>query len=253
MFASFLVFPCELTVRVMNYPPLAIKDAQSNWSGLDVDYTKALLDKVSCKYKFIEAPFARGLALLKSGGVDLSLNISFLKERASFLHYIGPQRIETIKFVSRQDNISPIETWDEFLSLHAVLIRQRGTHIGNKIETAFKENIYLKKYLLEIADNEAMIDLLNKKRIDGFFIESSYLAYQQKENPQFKNIYVHPIVINQAPVYFAFSKRSISKEQIDALNIAFVDLNKSGVFKDIEMKYQLNDNYLESIRKKYHK
>ena len=50
LFIASLAQACLLTVHIMEFPPLAFKNEQNQWSGLNVDYIEALLDKVNCRF-----------------------------------------------------------------------------------------------------------------------------------------------------------------------------------------------------------
>jgi len=228
---------CNLTVQIMAFPPLAMKDELGHWSGLNVDYIKALFDKANCKYSFIEAPFARGLKMLKNGDADMTVNISMLDNRKQYLHFIGPQRLETILLVSKKKSIPIINTWQNFSSTKAVLIRQRGAYLGTKLEDVLDLNTQLEQRVVLFTNNEARIEMLKKGRADGFFIESTYLFHQLKNNVSYDLIEIHPLVINQEPVYFAFSKASVSTKVIERFTKAFFVLKVQGIFDQIEAKY----------------
>lgn len=221
----------------MEFPPLAFKNDKNQWSGLNVDYIEALLDKVNCRFEFIEAPFARGLKLVKKGTVDMMVNISKIDMRENHYHFIGPQRIETIRLVSRKGSLPLVSSWHELAKLNGTLIRQRDAYIGKEVEDIFNNNNQLKERLMLFTDNEKRIEMIKKKRADGFFIEATYLFYQLKNNPDYQILEVHPIIISKEPVYYAFSKKSVHAEQLKKLNKAFMQLQQTAEFKDIEVKY----------------
>jgi len=236
LFMSF-AHACQLTVQIMQFPPLAFKSNQNQWSGLNVDYIKALLDKVNCHFEFAESPFARGLKLLEHGAVDMTVNISKTGTRANHYYFIGPQRVETIRLVSRKGSLPLVSSWQEMAELEGTLIRQRGAYIGKKVEQIFNSNDLLDERVMLFTDNEKRIEMIKKNRADGFFIESTYLYYQLKNNPDYKILEVHPIIINEEPVYYAFSKKTTSLEQLKKLKKAFEQLQQTEEFTHIENKY----------------
>jgi len=231
------LYACELSVRILNYPPLGIKDSQGNWTGSDIDYIKALFDKANCSFTIVESPFARGLKLLKMGAVDMTVNITKTKSRQEYLHFLGPQRVERIRLVSRANSIPLISNWQQMASVKATLVQQRGTYFGEKINATFNANNELEQHLVLLSNNDVMIDLIKKKRADGFFVEGSYLAYQLKTNPKFKILDIHPLIINSEFVHYAFSKKSISKEQMKIFTKAYQALVQSNVLQEIEKKH----------------
>ena len=72
---------CEMKVRVQAYPPFAMQDPHGGWYGLDLDYAKVLLKQLNCDIKVIDAPWGRGLEMLKTGDIDLMVNVTKNPER----------------------------------------------------------------------------------------------------------------------------------------------------------------------------
>jgi polar amino acid transport system substrate-binding protein len=229
---------CDLKVRVTTFEPLVIKHEQGRWSGIDVDHAKALLDLAGCRYTFIEMPFARGLQKLKAGELDLMLEISKTEERQKALHFIGPQRQEVIHLVLKKGLQPPITQWQQLESLGLVLMRQRGTFVGERFEQVLRQNPLMKKRMILLADTGVRLDMLKKGRADGFFVERAYLQYRLRTNPDYAMVELHPLVIHSAPVYFAFSKASVNKILLNKLLVAYQQLVKTSKLKQIEAQYQ---------------
>jgi len=231
------LYACELSVRILYSPTLGVQDNKGNRSAADIEYIKALLDKTNCTFKLFQAPFARGLKLLENGDIDMAINISKTEQRESYLHFIGPQHIEKIRLVSRKDSIPLIHNWQQMTSLKATFVQQRGTYFGIKMDNIFNTNEQLVQHLVLISNNDIKINLIKKNRADAFLIESARLSYQLRTNPAYKIIEVHPLVINSEPVYYAFSKKSISKKQIEIFEKAYQELIKTDILQKIENKY----------------
>jgi polar amino acid transport system substrate-binding protein len=230
---------CELRVRTFSFPPLGIQEQGGTWKGMDMDFTKALLDKAGCRYSFVDMPWARAMRMLKVGDIDLMLNVSKTVEREKSIHFVGPQRDEVIRFVSRKGLFGQISHWQQFETLEATLMRQRGTFIGERLSQAFNTNPRLKSRVVTLADNDVRIELLEKGRADGFFAESSYLYHQMKHNPAFAIVEVHPLVIHRAAVYYAFSKASISKLVMNKINRAYEQIVQTKQLHDIAKRYHV--------------
>jgi len=228
---------CQLSVHIMEFQPLAIKNAEAQWSGLNVDYIKVLLEEANCQFSFIESPFARGLKLLEQGEVDMTVNISKTEPRKDIFHFIGPQRIESIRLVSRKGSLPLVSSWQEMNELEGTLIRQRGAYLGKEIEDVFNSNHNLDERLMLFTHNKKRIEMIKKGRADGFFIESTHLLHQLETNPDYQTIEVHPIIINREPVYYAFSKKTVTTEQLKLLKQAYEQLQETEKFKEIEQRY----------------
>lgn len=235
IFSSFHANACKLVVHVINYPPLAIKDKNDNWSGLNFKYLDPLFKEANCKYKLFETPFARGVSLAKNGTIDLLLNISKTDEREKHLHFIGPQRIETIRLATKKGTIPQLRKWSDLEKLNSVLIWQTGAFFGDRIVEVMEKNKSLSNKLLYIADNTVMIDLIKRGRADGFFVEENFFNYKSKTSNDYKNLEGHPLIIHSENVYFAFSKKSVSPEILERFQQAYNRLVEKNVLQNISL------------------
>lgn len=228
---------CDLKLRTFVFPPLAMKDSNNNWIGTDLDYTKALLDKVGCRFNIVITPWGRGIEMLKQGRVDLMLNVSWNAERAKRFHYVGPHRTEIIRLVSKKGSLPLIHSWRQLETIDATLMRQRGSDFGEQFNNMLVKNPNLKSKLIELANNEVRLNMIRKGRATGFFADSAYIEYQIKTNPEYAILEMHPLIIRSNPVYFAFSKKSLDEDLMKKINKAFAELAKTDTLKTIDNKY----------------
>lgn len=228
---------CQLSVQVVDYPPLAYRNGGGHWEGLNKLYVDALLDKVKCEYRFVDTPFARGLKMVSTGDIDMILDVSKTPEREAKFYFIGPKRNEKILLVSRKGAIPIVSSWRDMQSLDAKLIRQRGAFYGNKLEELLKNNQRLNWKVDEMADNNRVIHLVLNKRADAFFVESFHWHHIQNNHPSGSSLHAHPLIINSEPVYYALSKTSVSKQLFYKLDEAFIELKNQQRFKKIEETY----------------
>jgi len=214
-------------MRVHSFPPMAVKK-DNVWTGFDIKYGKALIESADCKLKIIEAPWARGLEMLKVGEVDLMLNMTKNRLREKYYHFIGPQRTERIRLVSKKNSLALISSWQQLKTLDAVFTLQRGSYFGVRFKNILKENTMLKTKLRELANNEIGLTLLAMGRADALVVDELYINDQPKE---IKDLYdVHPLIINSNPVYYALSKANFDQSQIEKIQRAFNVLSKSPDF-----------------------
>jgi polar amino acid transport system substrate-binding protein len=198
------------------------------WTGLDIKYGSALVENAGCTLATIEAPWARGLKMLKTGEVDLMLNMSKNKRREEDYHFIGPLRIERIRLVSKKDSLSLIHSWEQLKKLDAILMLQRGSYFGAKFEDLIDNNIILKRKLRELADNNIGIKLLKTGRVDALVVDEIFIDNLPKEIKDLLDI--HPLIINSDPIYYAFSKANFDEARIEKLQKAFNPLSQSPEF-----------------------
>lgn len=230
-------YSCKLTVQVIEYPPLAMKQANGDWTGLNFHYLDALFKEAGCRYQVVETPHARGIKLLENGQIDMTLNLSRTKEREAHFHFIGPQRKEVIKLAAKSDMYPKISDWSQFDGMDARFIWQIGAFYGQTIAEKVEQNATLKHKMLYSADNVAMVEKVNKGQADGFFLLEDFFHYQKASNPDYANIELHPIVINSDDVFFALSKKSVDQKTLNRVEQAFLRLLERGELAKIEAEY----------------
>ena len=207
------------------------------WTGLDVKYGKVLVENAGCTLTTIEAPWARGLKMLRTGEVDLMLNMSKNELREKYYHFIGPLRIERIRLVSKKNSLPLITSWEQLKNLDAILMLQRGSYFGEEFEDILESNIILKKKLSELADNDIGIKLLNTGRVDAWVVDEIYIENLPEEIQNLLDI--HPLIINRDPIYYAFSKANFDDVRIKKLQEAYNKLSQSPEFIEFS-KINLN-------------
>lgn len=230
LFSASVFGRCEISMRAHVFPPLAIKNNQQ-WSGIDIDYANILINAVGCKLKIVEAPWLRGLKLLEHGEIDLMVNVTKSVEREKYFYFVGPQRIEYIKLVSKKGGLPLIKTWQQLEALDAVIMRQRGSYLGEKFEQVLNKNAPLREKLVELAHNKTRLELLESGKIDAFLVDEMFL--KGLPNKLKNRLEIHPLVINSNPVFYAFSKASITEARILEFRNAFEMIAKTSDFKAI--------------------
>ncbi|MFC3032985.1 substrate-binding periplasmic protein [Pseudoalteromonas fenneropenaei] len=231
---------CELKVRFENYAELARQDEELRWHGLDVDFAKALLDKAGCRYRFIGAPWGRGMKMLELGEIDLVLSVSKNPEREKFAYFIGPQRQETIVFAMNRHKPYELNSLPELFALAKPVAIARGAFYGREFATRLNEMADAEQQFVFVPDNKLKIGMLQKQRIAGFLEEKYNLIYQQQNNPDYADVVISDFIVNQEPVYYAFSKVSVDEHLYRRLLKAYHSLQNSGELQTILHKYKLN-------------
>jgi polar amino acid transport system substrate-binding protein len=205
------------------------------WTGLDIKYGSALVENAGCTLTTIEAPWARGLEMLKIGEVDLMLNMSKNKLREKYYHFIGPLRIERIRIVSIKKSLPLITSWEQLKNLDAIFMLQRGSYFGKEFADILDSNIILKTKLRELADNDIGIKLLNTGRVDAWVVDEIYIENLPQKIQSLLD--VHPLIINRDPIYYAFSKANFDEVRIKKLQEAYIKLSQSPEFIEFSKIY----------------
>lgn len=237
LFCSQFALGCELKMRVYGFAPMAMQDEHKNWSGTDVSYGQAMATQLGCSLKLVEAPWARGLEMLRAGKIDYLVNVTKTAERAEWLYFVGPQRMEVVRIASIKGKLEPITSWQQMSKLDAVLMRQKGSEFGPRFDQLLIDNKPLNGKLLELVNNDIRFELLKRNRADGILVDEVYIDYHNQHTKDEK-LEKHPLIIIKEPVYYAFSKAHTSEQQIAKIRAAFATLAKTKAFQRIGKQYR---------------
>lgn len=231
---------CELVVRFENFARYSNQADTLSWHGLDVDFAKALLEEANCRYKFVSLPWGRSIKMLESGEIGMMLSMSPTKQRERFAYFIGPQRNETIVFVTHKSRPYLLNSYQDLLTLPAPIAIHRDAVYGADIDALLKNTPNVEERFTVITNNKLRISMLKHGRISGFFAEKYNMLYQAENNPDYMQVEINPFVINQEPVYIALSKQSVSPKIKDRLEEALERLKQTGKIQKILKKYKLD-------------
>jgi len=235
-------FSSEIKVRVSEgntYPPFFMQDEKGKWSGLSIELVEALLKEAGYTPDYKPLPFARALSYMKEGTIDMMLNMTMTEERKAFMNFIGPQLDEAVVLVVRKDSDFKITSLNDLKKLPKSIGIERGRVYGKAFEEkkaadeAFSSKL---KTVTEVDSNEKLLEAGRISAFPGYGYNS---FYQIKTNPLYKNFKTHPFIISQDWVYFGFSKKSVSPEQLQKFQQAYDSVKKKGIFEAITKKYIL--------------
>lgn len=229
---------CEMKFRVQAYPPFAMQDSHGEWYGLDLDYANALVKQLNCDIKILDAPWGRGLEMLKTGDIDFMVNVTKNPEREKHFHFVGPQRIESIYLLSKKGAFEPIDNWAKLAVAKGNFMRQIGSYFGEEFEQSMGKGSRFGRQLVELPNNQIRLALLEKGRVVGFFTDEIYADYMRSKMQKSDELFKHPLVIHSNQVYYAFSKKSVDDKQIKHIRKAFEVLAQSQSFQRLKTKYR---------------
>lgn len=231
---------CTLRMSVeTDFPPHIIKQGEQ-WSGLSVELMQKLAASVACKLEFVNSPWLRALQLSEAGELDILSHLSFNIERQPQFAFIGPHHNEAIYLIGDPTQLPALTQLhqladDTDLGRIAVL---HGAYYGEDFKQ-LSSKPQLAQQLVVISSIQDKLALLRAGRVNAILEDISVLQYwQQQDYPQ-ASMFQPLLKVYESPVYFGFSKKSLSAARIKALASAWQKLNDSGELKPIYAKYQI--------------
>jgi len=229
---------CRLNVRVTDSIPQYYQDANKNWKGLGVELIEVLLNEAHCQPIYTEFPWARSLAQLREGKLDMMVNLSITPERQEYLWFIGPQRDETIVLVVNNDFDFKIDSLEDFKAFNNKIGIENGAFYGNVFDKKYKSDPVFSNLFVQAVNTDTLIKMLKVKRIIGFFEDRYSSAYKIKAQTQYQGVKVHSYLVNQDVVYFGFSKKSVSQKLLARMQKAYDNANSAGKFEAVIKRYR---------------
>jgi len=206
----------ELIACIDDHPPyqiIADKPYGTHISALEV-----LADVLDKELTFVKSPnFARCIALLKQGHVDVIAGLAPLKERDNFAFYAPFKTADDLRFVSRKS--ITIKKYDD---LRGKIV---GVARGSYYFPRFDKDDTLNK--IPIQNSRIGFSLLLKDRIDLIMASPAMIKLMAKEIEE-NNLVVSPIELEDyrsKETPFGFSKK-----------------HKLGM-SDLEIKEKIKDAY----------
>ncbi|MET1254836.1 substrate-binding periplasmic protein [Aliikangiella maris] len=228
---------CHIRLRVptIPYPPTFMLNQQKQWTGVSIEAAQMLMKQANCRLIYVELPFKRALELMRSGQIDMMLNLSKQADRESYIHMIGPQGFEDVVLVTLRNDKNPVNQLEDIKIFSKPVAIELGMYYGENFTTLFQNNAEFREKILVVKNLKQSIQILQANRISGFLTHRGVIVHKIKQNPDLQLFQVNDLIIHRAPIYFGFSKMSVAPHTILRLESAFDKLTKSGL---LERHYQ---------------
>ena len=231
-----------VTIRVGNFAPNYFKDKDGNWTGVDVELGKALVDEAGFTPEIVNLPWSRALKYAKQGKVDMLVNASLNADRLDYFYWIGPERLITMSLITKEYHRHlKIENLDDFTRLCKELktpfAYQQDVNYPEEFNTKLINDADFKNCFTKTVNPKSILKMLSKNWILGYFDEKMAIEYYKNNDPNYRDIAVHPFILSQEPVFFAASKKSVDVDVANKLYEAYYRLWENGKIKEIIRKW----------------
>lgn len=234
--SSHVYSECAIKLRVTHFPPYAIKN-NDHYSGMDIELANLLLAKANCAVIYENQPWKRALFLLKNGGLDLVTGMSVTEERKTYVNFIGPMRNEEMALIVPSQSNFVIDSLQALTSLDKPIGITRGLFYGKALTDKLQSNEqFAKKFDVSDSTHNNILKLL-KDRLSGVIGDRYYLTQELRKHDKLTEFKVHPFNIHKDGVFFGFSKKSVSAENLDTILQAHQRLLQSGAYQTIIDQY----------------
>ncbi len=204
----------EITCATAVFEPYTIKSATEN-RGIDTDILNALAKKINWKITYQYYPWARLIALAKTGRIDCLFSAAFEIERTQYLDYTTtPLHITRYYvFAKKSKLISTLK------SLQKKII---GIHRGYVFPEPLASMVVKGELsAIEAKTEKELFQMLNLGRIDAVLTDKAVGDFYSED---VKNIISFPLKHSGLSAYLTFKKGFLMSEELAQINIIISDL-----------------------------
>lgn len=216
------------------FPPHIMLDKPQP-HGLNVRMLQALASEVGCELQVVKSPWARALKLMQQGQLDVISQLSYNAERGQDLYFIGPHHQERIWLIADPTQQPPLRQLADIRHWPAgwLLATLNGGYFGEQFRHLQQDSAF-KRHLLPILSNQDKLALLNSGRVQAVLEEEFAWLWRIQQQPSH---YQAILRVHDNPVYFGFSRRSVSPALVSQLAAGWQRLYQQGQLQQIRQYY----------------
>jgi polar amino acid transport system substrate-binding protein len=236
-----------LVVGWDDWAPHQIVDKNGILVGANIELITEISNRAGFKVQFRKMPWKRNLVELESGTVDIALSASKTEERAKYANFSDTYfKLEyNVMFVRKSDKakFSSIKSLKDIIDADFKVGATLGSVYSDEYEELLKNKKFTDK-VQNVSEEKLNVEKLMKGRIDGFIADELGGISLIKESGYENQIDILFYLYGEkdASSYLMFSKKSMTKEQVDKMNSALNGMKKDGSYKKIINKYKLGKN-----------
>lgn len=230
---------CRVTVRFnSNDAPISMADAQGQATGISPDVMREVLRRMGCIPQFIDLPWARGLARLRSGDLAVLPDIVRTPEREEFAWYSDEYANDDAVLFIRKESVG---RW-HFTDLQQ--LRDTEIHVGVGIDALYSAEYrsrlgdpVFRSRLVPVSKRESQWKMLALGRLDAVLCELMTGRRQLREAGLEQKIVDYPLLAVREPAYVAFSKKIVTADFVVRFNAALATLRADGTIAAIRQRH----------------
>lgn len=220
-----------------DYRPYNIVEGDSV-SGMDFDVLEAILTKMGCGLRTVALPWARHLAEMRNGTVDIATPVTITADRQVFAYFTGPYiHADEILFVRQEDQNTYTSLSDFFV---------QGKRLGVIRDYAYGgdyrnlKNAYFSQ--IEQTDSQELnLKQLSLGRVDAVLGELYVVSSVIQKLGLSDDIKPSDVVVASEPNFIMFSKKSISEEFVSVFSSLLSEMQENGELDRITSQYLNKD------------
>lgn len=229
---------CEMSVRWRQDPPYSLREADGRLGGINVEINRVILERLGCRARFVEMPWARALIELEEGRLDILPGALRNPERERFAHFSRPtNRSPNILFVSKGAKQKyTLRKLADILGTDFRLGAQIKVSYGPDYDALLPEREFGQR-LTFLTDRIGAWRMIASDRIDGLIADEITAMIEIRDLGLSETIVASDVIVSDEPARTAFSRRSVDATFVERYNQAFEAALKDGTYRAIAQRY----------------
>jgi len=225
---------CNLRVRWVTQPPFFQKDLDGTVTGFHGELIRAVAQRIGCGVTFIELPWTRALAYVRSGDIDVLGNATRTPEREEFAVFVrSPVRSSTRLFFRRGDAA-------RFKMIQLADIAGSRLRVGVENDAVYSEDYRrlslqsdFASRLTKAQSSEGLWKMLAAGRIDLVISDLAMAKTEIERAGLTAMIEPGDRNIGDDAFYFMLSRRSVSQDIVNRFAGALTAMERDGSLAEI--------------------
>ncbi len=229
---------CSKTVRWYDDAPYSFRAADGRISGFDADLMREALKRTGCTAVFVEMPWARALAQLEAGRLDVLPSSFRTAPREAFAHFSIPAlQSHNVLYMGPAARAGyPLARLDAMLGTRFRLGVQIGVSYGATFDTLKADPRFRQNEVLVTLRRNAW-KMMELGRIDGMIADEASATLELRQLGLDEIIRPSGLVVSTSTATIAFSKRTVSRQFVAEFNTALASMFADGAYRTIRQRY----------------
>lgn len=229
---------CVKSLRWVETPPYAFKDAQGDIRGLHVDLATAALQRLGCEVRLVEMPWARAIVELQLGRLDLLAGAANIPERASFALFSRPTNsARNVLFIQAQaEPRYTLNTLADLIGTDFRLAVQRGSSYSPAYDALLKNPEFVER-LTYVYAQESALRMMIAGRVEGQLGDELWGLDAIRRLGLESTVKRSKLVLSEEADHIAFSKATNSAAFVKRFDNALGDMLADGSYERILRRY----------------
>jgi len=241
----FLIVPAcagaeqpAVSVLVLDLPPWFFQKGDGAWDGFGVELARTLVEKAGFRMDAQLLPWTRALEYIKSGQLDMFVNLSRTSQREEFIDFIGVSAFDQVGIFVLKENAGIVLNTLDDLARPGYLwgIRDKSFY-SNEFHRRMESDAEFRSHFEVISQFGVNIERVKAGRIIGGFGDMLGVKFRIQTDPSVRDSVVLEVpFFPSSPVYFGVS-RKLSVDMRNKLKTAYAEHQQQKAFEAILAKW----------------